>query len=318
MGGKALQMAAIEIESLSKTYRTAWGKSVRAVQGLNLRVERGEVFGFLGPNGAGKTTTIKILAGLLRPTSGKARIFGKDVGGVDSRALMGFLPEHPSFYPHLTGYELLDLSGQLFGMVRQERKERVKELLSLVGLEDAGDLQLSKYSRGMIQRIGVAQALIDRPELSILDEPMAGLDPLGRRDVKEVILGLREQGKTVFFSTHILPDVELICDRVGILIEGRLVSTGRLDDLLKADVEAIDVTATGLQDTSIRSIGQSCQRVIRSGERVQFTVLTESRADEVQSLIRSHGGRVQSLVPRSKTLEEHFLAEVAEGERGGG
>ncbi len=307
-------MAVIEIENLTKIYRTAWGSSVKAVQDLNLEVEEGEVFGFLGPNGAGKTTTIKILTGLLYPTSGRVQIFGKDVGGVDSKKLIGFLPEHPFFYSHLSGYEFLDLCGQLFGMAKEERKERIGELLSEVGLGESGGLQISKYSKGMIQRIGVAQALINRPDLVIFDEPLAGLDPLGRRDVKEIILKLRDTGKTVFFSTHILPDVELICDRVGILIRGRLVSTGRLEDLLQEEVESIDLTAKGLSDEAISSIGKGCQRVIRSGEKVQFTLATELEADEAQSLVRRHGGRVLSLIPRTKTLEEHFLAEVASGE----
>lgn len=305
-------MTVIETENLTKVYRTPFARRrVKAVQGLNLEVRKGEIFGFLGPNGAGKTTTLKILTGLLYPTSGKAWIFGKDVTHMDSKGRTGFLPEHPFFYPHLTGYELLDLCGQLFRIEGAERKRRIDRLLLQLGLEDSARLQLSKYSKGMVQRIGIAQALINEPDLVILDEPLAGLDPLGRKDLKEIMLRLREEGRTVFFSTHILPDVELICDRVGILIQGKLVSTGRLDELLEEEVESVDITAKGLSQKAVDSIGQTCQRVVRSGEKVQFTVTNEEEADKVESLIRKHSGRVVSLIPRTKSLEEHFVAQVA-------
>jgi ABC-2 type transport system ATP-binding protein len=231
-------MRIIELTDLSKVYSLGLGQSnVVALQGLNLTIERGEVFGFLGPNGAGKTTTIKILVGLMHPTSGTARLFGKEVGtngGEVLRAKIGFLPETPSFYGYLTGVELLTFYGKLFSLSTNEIKERIATLLKQVGLESAGNIPLRKYSKGMLQRVGIAQSLINDPELVILDEPMSGLDPIGRKEMRDLILRLKSEGKTLFFSSHIIHDVERVCDRVGILSKGRLLGLGKIDDVREA------------------------------------------------------------------------------------
>jgi ABC-2 type transport system ATP-binding protein len=228
-------MKSIELIHLSKVYSLGLGEGeVVALKDLNLTIESGEVFGFLGPNGAGKTTTIKIIVGLMHPTSGTARLFGKEVaasGGDALRAKIGFLPETPSFYGYLTGIELLTFYGKLFSLSTNKIKEKTAALLKQVGLESAGHLPLRKYSKGMLQRIGIAQSLINDPELVILDEPMSGLDPIGRKEMRDLILSLKSEGKTLFFSSHIIHDVERVCDRVGILAKGRLLGLGRINEI---------------------------------------------------------------------------------------
>ena len=210
-------------------------RKVMALQGLNLHVEEGEIFGFLGPNGSGKTTTMKILMGLIYPTSGRARLFGKPIGSVDVKAMIGFLPESPYFYDYVTADEFLTFYGQLFGRRGAPLRRRIDELLELVGLSGSHRTRLRSFSKGMLQRIGLAQALINDPTLVVLDEPMSGLDPIGRKEFRDLILHLKALGKTVFFSSHILSDAETLCDRIGIIINGQLRETGRLDELLRRD-----------------------------------------------------------------------------------
>ncbi len=225
-------MEVIRTTGLTKEYIHGVEQAkIKALDGLNLEVQEGEVFGFLGPNGAGKTTTIKILVGLMRPTSGTARLFGQEISNSSIRSKIGFLPETPFFYEYLTGFEILSFYGKLFSLPKNEIRERVDALLNQVGLTSSAHLQLRKFSKGMLQRIGIAQALINNPELIILDEPMSGLDPIGRREMRELILTLKAQGKTLFFSSHIIHDVEMICDRVGILAKGKLLQVGRLDEV---------------------------------------------------------------------------------------
>ena len=301
----------LETRLLTKIYRSPVAqKKVKAVDGLSVAVVEGEIFGFLGPNAAGKTTTIKMLTGLLRPTSGEALIFGEKLGNTSLRMRVGFLPEQPYFYPYLSGAELLDFCAQIFGMRADRRRVRVEELLEMVDLGDAGRMRISSYSRGMLQRIGLAQALINNPDLVILDEPLAGLDPVGRKDVRDIILKMKEEGKTVFFSSHILPDVEMICDRVGILINGKLMSVGRLDELLKEEVESIEITVEGLDSSHLERLGEKGEKVIVSGDRAMIEVSHPEVASQIQSEILSAGGRVVALVPRKKTLEEHFMKEI--------
>ena len=227
-------MKAIEIHNLTKDFRIGFWKkrSVRALDGLSLIVESGEIFGFLGPNGAGKTTTLKLLMNLIRPTAGFARILGEPVDGVAMRKRIGFLPENPYFYDYLTAEEFLNYVGALFHIRQPELARKVKELLSTVGLSDARKTQLRKFSKGMVQRVGIAQAIINDPEVVFLDEPMSGLDPLGRREVRQVIASLRSKGVTVFFSSHILPDVETLCDRVAILNNGKLMAVDTPSQLI--------------------------------------------------------------------------------------
>jgi ABC-2 type transport system ATP-binding protein len=225
----------IEVNGLVKDHFSNFmRKRFRALDGLSLSVYKGETYGLLGPNGAGKTTTIKLLLGLLKPTSGLISVLGKTPGDRDALAKIGFLPENPYFYAYLSADEFLDFFGQLFGLKKKERRERIKELLELVSLSEAGNRPIRKYSKGMMQRLGIAQALINEPELVFLDEPNSGLDPIGRRDVRQIMLMLKERGKTVFFNSHALPDVSEICDRVGVLHRGRMAGEGLIKDICKA------------------------------------------------------------------------------------
>ena len=225
-------MGIIEIDQLTKEYPLGLGQSkIVALEGLNLEVKEGEVFGFLGPNGAGKTTTIKILVGLIQQTSGTAQLFGEEGSNAKVRSKIGFLAESPYFYEYLTAEEFLAFYGQLFDLSKNEIKQRSLALLKQIGLASSANVQLRKFSKGMLQRIGIAQALINDPELVILDEPMSGLDPIGRKEMRELILTLKSQGKTIFFSSHIIHDVEMICDRVGVLAHGRLLAIGRINEI---------------------------------------------------------------------------------------
>jgi len=234
-------MKVIEAEQLTKTYTLGLGQSpLKALEGLDLAVQEGEVFGFVGPNGAGKTTTIKILMGLIHSTSGTAKLLGQSLDNIETKSKIGFLPESSHFYEYLTASEILAFYGKLFGLSNNLIKERTLALLKQVGLESSAHLQLRKFSKGMLQRIGIAQALINDPELIILDEPMSGLDPIGRREMRALILSLKAQGKTIFFSSHITHDVEMICDRVGILVGGRLLRVGRLSEILDTGKETLE------------------------------------------------------------------------------
>ena len=240
---------AIQIEELTKDYAVGfWRKRpYRALDRLSLQVEPGEVFGFLGPNGAGKTTTLKLLMQLIFPSSGRAEILGKPVGDVAVRQRIGYLPENPYFYDYLTAEELLTYFAQLFGYSAAEQKTRVSALLDRVGIGAERRLQLRKFSKGMVQRVGVAQALINDPEVIFLDEPMSGLDPLGRRDIRTLILELRDQGRTVFFSSHILSDAEALCSRVAVVAGGRLAAAGRLTDILAFEIRGWEIVVEDLQ-----------------------------------------------------------------------
>ena len=233
-------MEVIKTEGLTKEYPAGlFQTGPKALDHLDLEVQGGEVFGFLGPNGAGKTTTIKILVGLIRPTSGTAQLFGKDGNDTKVRSRIGFLAESPYFYEYLTAVEFLAFYGQLFDLSKNEIKQRSSDLLKQVGLESSANVQLRKFSKGMLQRIGIAQALINNPELVVLDEPMSGLDPIGRKEMRELILKLKAKGKTIFLSSHIIHDVELICDRVGILAKGKLLRIGQIQEILE-DKETLE------------------------------------------------------------------------------
>lgn len=311
-------MLVVKTEGLTKEFRTGfWRTRVRVLHDLNLEVRQGEIFGYLGPNGAGKTTTMNLLMGLIYPTAGRAWILGRDVSDVAVKAAVGFLPENPYFYTYLTGWEFLNFYGQLFGIPSGERRRRIEELLHLVGLSDAGKLQLRKYSKGMLQRIGLAQALINDPQAVFLDEPMSGLDPVGRKEVRDLILSLKAKGKTVFFSTHIIPDVEMICDRVGIIVNGRLIRVGPLEELLGSELESIEISASGLDDAAMVEMAQwSVRPPVQRGEKVFFAVGTEKEAMQVVERLLKMGALIHAILPHRLTLEEHFLREVANREQG--
>ncbi len=234
---------AIQIESLTKDYPTGFLhlKTKRSLENLTMQVEEGEAFGFLGPNGAGKSTTIKLLMGIIFPTSGNARILGRPISDVEMHKDIGYLPEQPYFYDYLTAAEVLDYFARFYGFGAAERKERVEKMLKKVGLETAGKIQLRKYSKGMLQRVGLAQAILHDPKVVILDEPMSGLDPIGRREVRDIILELKRDGKTVLFSTHILTDAEMLCDKVGVIVGGKLQGVGRPDEIVGLKVQGMEI-----------------------------------------------------------------------------
>jgi ABC-2 type transport system ATP-binding protein len=301
----------LEIQDLTKSYRVGHlrGRRQTAVQGLSLTVGKGEIFGFLGPNGAGKTTTLKVLTGLVYADSGRIRILGHSHESRDWRYAVGYLPEQPYLYDYLTPLEYLDYVGRLFGMAPAARQERARSLLEKVGLSRAAALPLRRFSKGMTQRAGLAQALMNDPELVLLDEPMSGLDPLGRRLVRDIILDLRERGKTVFFSTHILSDAEALCDRVALLRQGRLESLGRLDEILALSVGRVEVLVSGLSEEAVGRIPGLKNRV-RLGERWQLELEEGSLATAVQ-LVQDSGGRVLSVQPSRQSLEEYFVEKIA-------
>ena len=298
----------IEIENLTKDYEVGFFKKrkVRALDDLSLTVNRGQIFGFLGGNGAGKTTTIKILMGLLYPTSGTARILDKDIADVSMHQRIGYCPENPYFYDYLTASELMKYFGELFGLDGDERKRRAADLLSKVGLEEKDwNKQLRKFSKGMLQRVGLAQALINEPEIVFFDEPMSGLDPIGRREIRELILELREKGTTVFMSTHILSDVEALCDEVAILRGGRLTAMGKLDELLTKHGEN-QVFEVSLKNVTAEQLpGRYTAVPHASGVTVQID--DEGEIEKLLSEARSAGGRIISVQAVRQSLEELFV-----------
>ncbi|HKV38898.1 MAG TPA: ABC transporter ATP-binding protein [Blastocatellia bacterium] len=320
----------IQIRELTKDFRVGFmtrgneehragffkRKTVRALDCLSLDVNRGEVFGFLGPNGAGKTTTLKLLMGLVYPTSGSAQILGSTVEDLRTRSRIGYLPENPYFYDYLTGRELLHYTASLFGIPSKIAKVRVDDQLHTVGLDgEPAGRQLRKYSKGMLQRIGIAQALINDPEVVFMDEPMSGLDPIGRREVRDILLSLRERGKTVFFSSHILTDVEAMCDRAAILNGGRLLRCGTIDELTGAAHASIEVVAVKTDNAvlsdSIRSRALDIS-MNSTPSGATLVVKDESLVDEALRLIRLAGGQLVSVTPRRTSLEEVFFKKAPE------
>jgi ABC-2 type transport system ATP-binding protein len=300
----------IVVRDLQKTYRTPFRrKKVEALRGISFEVQRGHIFGFVGPNGAGKTTTIRTLMGLIRPTGGTATILGHPIPSRAARFKVGFLPESPYFYDYLTIGELLDLAGRLFGLDASERKRRAGKLIDRVGLGRAQTQSLKKFSKGMLQRAGLAQALMNDPELVVLDEPTSGLDPIGRKEVRDLILELRDQGKTVFFSSHILTDIEAIADQVAIVARGSLQAIGTPSELVKRTVLGIDIKVRLAADVPELIAGAT--HVRRSGDELAITLAADADVDAW--LVRAHasGAKVLAVEPRHETLEDLFLRQIA-------
>ncbi|MGA2073889.1 MAG: ABC transporter ATP-binding protein [Terriglobia bacterium] len=309
-------MLALETTDLTKDYRLGfWRNRVkRALDGLNLRVEAGEVFGLLGPNGAGKTTTLKLIFRLIFPTSGTARIFGKPLDDLSVSARVSYLPENPAFYDHLTAQEFLNYAASLYGLPAVERRRRSGELIEQLGLAASRNVQLRKYSKGMIQRLGIAQVLINDPDLVFLDEPMSGLDPLGRREVREVILRLKERKKTVFFSTHILSDAETLCDRVAVLNHGRLEGCGELNAILRLGVTTTELVLEAPSAEVMAGLVPYASSVIRTGERVRLEIAEESEVERSLEIILRGHAKLISMNPVKRSLEDYFLQKVGVGE----
>ncbi|MDX2088246.1 MAG: ABC transporter ATP-binding protein [Kofleriaceae bacterium] len=303
---------AIDVRELRKTYRTPFArKKVEALRGVTFSVERGHIFGFVGPNGAGKTTTIRTLMGLIRPTSGSAKLLGESIPSRVARTKVGFLPESPYFYDYLTVGELLDLAGRLFGLAAAVRKKRADELIERVGLGRARTQNLKKYSKGMLQRAGLAQALMNDPELVVLDEPMSGLDPIGRKEVRDLILELRTRGKTVFFSTHILSDVEAITDRVAIVARGQLQASGRPAELVKRTTLGVDVTVRLPAGVDTAALVDGASKVNRTQDELSLMLPADADVDAWLARAHAAGARVVEVTPRHETLEDLFLRQVA-------
>ncbi|HTS13845.1 MAG TPA: ABC transporter ATP-binding protein [Candidatus Limnocylindrales bacterium] len=301
--------AAIEIDGLTKDYAVGfWRKRMRrSLDNLSLKVEEGEVFGFLGPNGAGKTTTLKLLMGLIFPTAGTARILGRSIDDVEMHREIGYLPEQPYFYDHLTARELLDYYARFAAYRRAERDERVARFLELVGLTRAANVQLRKFSKGMLQRAGIAQAILHDPKVVFLDEPMSGLDPVGRREVRDIILDLKRQGRTVFFSTHILSDAEMLCDRVAVLVEGKLQGVGAPEEIVSVDVKGMEILFEASEGCALPA--RITEHATKIGARYRIEV---PEADVYAALdqLRIANAKILSVTPVRPTLEDYFLRLV--------
>ncbi|HEY5838716.1 MAG TPA: ABC transporter ATP-binding protein [Pyrinomonadaceae bacterium] len=303
-------MPVVEIENLTKDYEVGfWRKrKVRALDGLTLKVEPRQIFGFLGANGAGKTTTLKLLMRLIFPTAGRASILGQDINDISMHQRIGYLPENPYFYDYLTPREFLDYSGQLFGLDSATRKRRAEELLTRVNLDQKSwNRQLRKLSKGMLQRVGLAQALVNDPEIVFMDEPMSGLDPVGRREVRDLIASLRTEGKTVFMCSHILSDIEVLCDNVAILKQGRLAHAGSLDELSAREVNLIEVVATGANEAALRENLDGKAQVLIDASGLRIQVQNEKEIDAVIAAVRKANGKLVSVQPVRQSLEELFL-----------
>jgi ABC-2 type transport system ATP-binding protein len=304
-------MAAIEIQGLEKSYKTGFfgNKLKQGLKPLTLSVEEGEVFGCIGPNGAGKTTTLRLLLGLVFPSGGSAKILGCSLDDIEVKRFIGFLPEQPYFYDHLTPLELLDYYARLSGVDPRERKHKVEKALARVGMADSARIQLRKFSKGMLQRVGIAQAIVHDPKLVLLDEPMSGLDPIGRREVRDLVQELNEEGKTIFFSTHILNDAETLCDRVAVLNKGELKGVGVVADLLREVSGEVEVVWHGAKAISaLSALGARCHA---TGDVVR-ALLPERLLEPALDALRANQGRLTSVTPVRATLEDYFLERIGQ------
>jgi len=304
-------------EGLSKTYKAGFWKTktVVALTNLNLRVFENEIFGCLGPNGAGKSTTLKLLMSLIYPTAGRAEILGKSVLDLEARRHIGYLPENPYFYEYLTAEEFLAYYGTLFGYSRSELRSRVDHFLKLTDVFHARKLQLRKFSKGMLQRVGIAQAIISDPKVVFLDEPMSGLDPIGRREVRNLILQLKREGKTIFFSTHILNDVETLCDRIAILNRGEIIGSGTLNELFDQEVSHLEVVISGIPMQRLRELVSPDALVSESGTTSRVELPAQASLGGIIANIELAEGRIISINPVRQTMEDYFLKLVGKPER---
>jgi len=308
-------LAILRIEGLTKVYRRGFfGRPFKALDTLDLEVEEGQIFGFLGPNGAGKTTTMKLLLGLIFPTSGNGWLLGEPIGRRTVSQRIGYMPENPSFYRFLSGLEFLKFCGKLCLLNRKTSNSRANELIELVGLGHAKNARIGEYSRGMLQRVGLAQSLMSDPQLLLLDEPLSGLDPIGRKEISDVILQLGQKGKTIFFSSHILSDVETLCDRIAILNKGILRSVGKVSELVGAKIRSIVMEVEGIPEDKVKEIEPLATRVQDMGaSHFRLEVANQDSVNRVISIATSAQAKVISIVPQKESLEDYFLREIKEG-----
>jgi ABC-2 type transport system ATP-binding protein len=306
----------VSVRDVIKDFRPGFGvRKKRVLHGIGFEVQPGELFGFVGPNGAGKTTTLKILLGLIRATSGEASILGHRVRETAFRREVGFLPENPYFYDFLTGREILRFYAKLCGVDGAARERRVSELLERVGLAHAADARLRTYSKGMLQRVGIAQALVHDPKVVFLDEPMSGLDPLGRKEIRDLIVALHGEGKTIFMNTHILTDVEMLCDRVAIIVKGRIRYEGRIEDFLESDARQCDVALANVPPELAELFESRFEAVLGGrGENLEFRVAEKHAGELVRSALDA-GATLRSVAPHRVSLERIFLSAVEEEAR---
>ncbi len=301
-------VTALRVDDIHKSFKLGFiPKRKIILEGISLDVDQGEIFGYLGPNGAGKTTTLKCILGLIFPEKGKIEIFGQPHLSLQAKEKVGYLPENPYFYDYLTASEFLRFYSQLSPI--RIKEEKIQSLLRLVGLEESGSLQLRKFSRGMLQRIGLAQALLPNPSLLFMDEPLGGLDPLGRKEIRDTIVRLKEEGKTVFLCSHILQDIEMICDRVAILVHGKIINQGKLQDLISEKIFFTEIVLSGVDRKELEGMGES----FSSHDRILLKVFDEEKIDKVLRLVQSKNGKIHSLIPRTETLEDLFVGIVRQG-----
>jgi len=303
--------AVLQIDDLHKSFHVGFIPRRREIlKGITLAVSQGSIFGYLGPNGAGKTTTLKCVLGLIFPDKGSIRLFDHPHLSLRAKERIGYLPENPYFYDYLTAEEFLNFYGQLFGLKGRLKAEKIDRLLARVGLERARHLQLRKFSRGMLQRIGLAQALINDPDFLLLDEPLGGLDPLGRKEIRDIIVQLKQEGKTVFLCSHILQDIEMICDRVAIIVGGRIISQGALPELISEKILFAEVTVSGLAPSDLEGMGEILST---RGDKILLKIFREEDVDGLVARVQQNKGRIHSLVPRTETLEDLFVEMVKQG-----
>jgi len=304
--------AVLDVDGFRKVFRIGFfRKRIEAVKGISFSVKKGEIFGLLGPNGAGKTTTIKAMLRLISPTEGEIRIFGRPAGDRKGARRLGYMPENPYVYQYLRPLEFLDLCGRLAGMSKNDRQTRSAEMIDKVGLADAIDRPIGKFSKGMMQRIGLAQALLHDPELLVLDEPMSGLDPIGRKEVRDLLLEQRARGKTLLFTSHILSDVELLCDRVVIMQKGEITSEGKVHELLESAGFRVEIRLSRTSQALKDALGSRGKVVEDAESRLTLRVEGEKTVEEVLRISSAAGARLEAMIPERQTLEKLFLKNAS-------
>jgi ABC-2 type transport system ATP-binding protein len=299
----------LSFDGVSKVFRSSLiGRHIYTLGPVSFEVKKGEIFGYLGPNGAGKTTTIKLAVGLLRASAGKVTLFGKPPSSAEVRSRIGYLPEQPYFYQHLSAIELLEFYGGVCGLKKSVARRRAEDLLEATGLASFANTALAKFSKGMLQRMGLAQALINDPDIVILDEPLSGLDPVGRREIRDLVLGLKSGGKTLFFSSHILQDVEMICDRVAILSEGRILKVATIDEVLLGSTRCVEVLFDGIDIDRATVLGLG--GVTRRGEKIVLSLKPDADVSRAVGVLIASGATISAVIPQRQTLEDYFMGEL--------